>query len=388
MVAYYLTYFSNALSFIVNDKYKKYINIFVLLALVFMSGTRYYMGGNDVYVYENVYNSVPSIYSILTYVFTGVNSGVNTNYEIGFLLVCSISKALHFSYFGFILMHSAIFYSLLYFGVRDFVSEWAPFIALFMYKLMFYNTFISIRQGLTLAIFAFSLRYIRDKRIVSYLICCFIAFLIHRGALILFPLFLVAYIPVSKRLVKLTAGLFLPTIIIRERINIGPLIERIIDYVGYRRKSEGWADASEPISIIHTIECYVVIALILLFWDKIIDTAKANKSEFIINLFILIIPILTLFSNWIVMTREKDYFVLTYGIIFSYLISEGTTNPTYDNYEYSVRDIMVGNRNMKVLSLMIITTCLIGMTRFVFAFDNGVLKKFVSFIYMGVSIFE
>ena len=77
MQIYSLTYFINALGFYANKENKRMIKIVVLLLLVFISGTRYYMGGNDVYVYENFYNNVPSVGTVLTYFFTGVKNGVN-----------------------------------------------------------------------------------------------------------------------------------------------------------------------------------------------------------------------------------------------------------------------------------------------------------------------
>lgn len=135
------------------------------------------MGGSDVLTYENVYNNVPSVSTVIKYMFTGINLGVNENYETGFLLICSIIKSLNFSSFGFTLIIALLFYILMYKGLKEFVPLWAPFWSLFMYKIMFYNTFISIRQGLTIAIFCYSLKYLRDNKWIRYFIICVVAFL-------------------------------------------------------------------------------------------------------------------------------------------------------------------------------------------------------------------
>ena len=174
MGIYTIIYLVNSLGFATNKRSKKIINFFVIALLIFISGTRYYMGGSDVLVYENVYNRVPSVSTVLLYLFIGINQGVNTNYETGFILICAIIKRLGFSYFGFTLVFTTLFYLLMYKGLKEFVADWAPFWALFMYKIMFYNTFISIRQGLTMAIFCYALKYIRDKKIVKYFIWSFI----------------------------------------------------------------------------------------------------------------------------------------------------------------------------------------------------------------------
>lgn len=391
MIFYSLTYLINSFSYKVNEQTKRRINIIVMCLLIFMSGTRYYMGGSDVYAYENIYNDAPTVGVVLRYMFSGINNGVNQNYETGFILICSVIKSLHFSYFGFTLLFALLFYVLMYRGITDFVSEWAPFWALFMYKIMFYDTFISIRQGLTMAVFCYSLKYIRDKKPLKYFVWCIVAFNIHRGAIILFPLYFIQYIPMSKKVISWTALLFAPTWLIRNRINLGSVIERVISIIGFEKKSSGWSEASDPISVIHTLECYIIIILVLMFYDKIISSERTKESQLVLRLFLLTIPIFTLLSNWIVMTREKDYFVLMYGVLFGYILEGGTTNIIQyneDGYLFKNSSSVNGSSNAILISIAIFIVCFIGMTRYVLRFDGGVLWHFTSFITEGVNIFQ
>lgn len=391
MGTYSFIYILNSLGFVMNERDKKIINCIVIALLIFISGTRYYMGGSDVLVYENVYNGAPSIGTVLLYLFTGVNNGVNTNYETGFILICSVIKSIGFSYFGFSLIFATLFYLLMYKGLKEFVADWAPFWALFMYKIMFYNTFISIRQGITMAVFCYAMRYIRDEKIVKYFIWSFVAFLIHRGAIILFPLYFIRYMPMSQRTIKYMALLFAPTWFIRNQVNLGGIIDKIISVIGFAAKSEGWSEAVEPINIIHTLECYIMIFLVWLFYDKIISTKKQKEVKLVLQLFMLTIPIFTLLSNWIVMTREKDYFVMMYGILFGYILEGRTTSPIeYDERGNALflKNDRIGCGNANVISCLILAACFIGMARYVFVFDGGVLRKFTSFVTEGVSIFR
>lgn len=370
MLVYSLTYAINALETVVKKKDKKIIIFTVFALLVFMSGTRYYMGGSDVYVYENVYEKVPSISVVLKYIFTGVNEGVSENYEIGFLLICSIGKLLNLSYFGFLLLYSILFYTLLYNGLKKIVDEWAIFIALFMYKIMFYNTFISIRQGLTMAVYCYAINYIINKKTVKYFLCCAVAFFIHRGAIILPLLYFAQYIPMSKNNLKKLAIGFAPTWFLRGYVNLSGPMERIISIIGFSQKSEGWAETTESISIIHTLECYIIVILCIYFYDLIVE--KGRKAIVALQLMIFTIPIFTLFSNWIVLTREKDYFVLLYGVLLGYIV-------TSDKLNYKTK---------QTLKICILLAAFIGMVRYVLVFDGGALFHFTSFIFKGCSIFN
>lgn len=56
MAIYTIIYWINSLGFVSNRKSKKIINFIAIMLLIFISGTRYRMGGSDVLVYENVYN--------------------------------------------------------------------------------------------------------------------------------------------------------------------------------------------------------------------------------------------------------------------------------------------------------------------------------------------
>lgn len=389
MIVYSLTYLINSFgAFMQDPKNSRTIKTITVILLIFMSGTRYYMGGSDVYIYEGVYNRAPSVAVVLQYLFTGVNNGVNTNYETGYLLINSLIKSLGFSFWGFSLIFATMFYLLLMKGLEDFVPNWSIFFAIFMYKLMFYDTFISIRQGFTLAVFCLSLKYIRDGKWLKYFICCIIAFYIHRGAIFLFPLYFVRYIPMSKGFLRTVAILFLPTWLIRGRVNIGGIIESIISIIGFANKSEGWAEATEPISIIHTLELYIIIVLVLMFYEKIINNEREAEAKLALQIFVVAIPIFTLLSNWIVMTREKDYIVLMYGILIGMIVDGGTTMiQEYDDGYYPQNSVGYGNAT--AITTLFLIACYIGMIRYVLVFDGGVMKHFTSFFFKeGAHIFN
>ena len=255
---------------------------------------------------------------------------------------------------------------------------------------MFYDTFISIRQGLTIAMFCYMLQYIRDRKWYIYFPLCFLALLEHSGAIILFPVYFIVYVPVSKRFIRSFALAMAPTWFISSRVDLSGMIYSVAEFLG-NSKGERWAESTETISLIHTIECYLVIALVLIFYEKIISNKRGKEVKLVLQLLLVAIPMFTLFKDWIVLTREKDYFVMMYGILLGYILDGGTITPLeYDGEGYELYSpcSYAGIKNAKIISCIIIAVCFIGMTRFVMVFDGGVLKHFTSFITEGVSIFQ
>lgn len=372
------------------DRTKRYLLYITIGLLVFMSGTRYYMGGSDVYVYEGVYNKAPSVNVVLKFLFTGINEGVNTNYDTGFILMCSIIKSIGFSYFGFILIWAIVFYILMINGLKEFITDWSPFIAIFMYKIMFYNTFISIRQGMTIAMFCFMLRFIRDRKWYFYFPLCLLAILEHGGAAILIPVYFITHLPVSKTFISIYSLVFLPTFFISSSIDLSDTIVQVASIISWNdRKASMWSESTMQISFIHTLECYIIIALVLLFYDKIINSKKQKEAKLALQMLLIAVPMFTLFRDWIVLTREKDYFVMSYGLLMGYLFEGKTTSVlSYGNEEYGHINT-IGINNFKIISLLFFAACFIGMIRFVNAFDGGVLRVFQTFILRdGVSLFR
>lgn len=269
MIFYSITYIMNMAAAFAKRDQKRILNVLVMLFLIFMSGTRYYMGGSDVYVYENFYKTVPSVPVVLQYVFTGVNHGVNENYEWGFSLIASVIKMLRFNYFGFTLLYSILFYALMYKGLKKYAANWQILIAVFMYKMMFYDTFISIRQGMTMAIFFIAIQYMEEGKWLRYFILALVATCVHRGAILLFLVYFLRFVPVTKKGLTWYAVLFAPTYLIRGAVDISGILNRVISIIGYEQKSQGWTEATEAISIIHTIECYIIVIMVIIFFEKI-----------------------------------------------------------------------------------------------------------------------
>ena len=168
-----------------NEKEKRIFEISILIFLCIISGTRYNLGGTDYFVYKTVYDVVPTI---TEFNFESVQN-INGTYgmEKGYLLYNSNIKPLGFSFYC------------LYIGLKRYIKNFNFFLIIFLYKMFFYDTFISMRQSVSMVIFFIALQFIEKKKPVKYWILCTIALFFHNSAIILFPLYFIRNFKISKK---------------------------------------------------------------------------------------------------------------------------------------------------------------------------------------------
>ena len=173
--------------FIKNEKHKKIIDICLIVFLCIITGTRYNIGGHDYELYHTIYNAVPKLGSFnffnvhnIFYVF---------NMEKGFLFLISIFKTIGFTYYGFNLICSIVFYICLYKGLRKYTKNFTFLIIVFLYKLFIFQTFVLTRQMLCLGGFFILLKYIENDKFWKYLIGCLLLSTIHLSSLIFITIY-------------------------------------------------------------------------------------------------------------------------------------------------------------------------------------------------------
>lgn len=354
------------------EKDKKIFEIITLVLLCIISGTRYYLGGTDYYVYKKIFDVIPLLEN---FDFMNVQNIYGTfGVEKGYLFLCSVIKTIGFNFFGFTLIHSIIIYTCLFLGLKKYSKNFNLLIIVFLYKMFFYDTFISLRQSTTIAIFFVSLTFIENKKMIPYFICCAVASTIHNGALILFLIYFINKWELSKKRIIILNCIFIPTIIFSFlHIQILAPFQWFIDIFDTEtsiQKASNLINATElsGISIIHTIEYFLIMLLILKNYSEICE--QNEHSKFIIKLFLLLLPIFTLLRGYAILTREKDYFLFTYAIILQYLseIKEG---------KYKV-----------IVQVATISVCLFGFCRFITLFDNGGMTPYQTYLNKNISIFE
>lgn len=357
---------------LLNKRDSIYFEVPLLFTISIISGTRYYLGGTDYYIYKAVYDNLPSIPELVSN-FDYLHSYYKTfGFETGYLVFNSFFKTIGLNFHGFTLAHSLIFFTLLYIGLKKYTLNFNLLIIVFLYKMFFYNTFISMRQSITIVIFFVAIQYIIKKQPWKYFTLCLIALALHNAALIMFPLYFLNKINITKRKILLLNLIFIPTIII-SHLNLP--VMKIFDFmIGFYENPVASDKARDllvetpgaSISLFHTLEYFLVMMIIIIFYEKIIVVHKDAKM--MILLFLCLLPIFTMFSGYEIMTRIKDYFTITYAIILGYFC-------VIENQKYKV-----------ITQIFVVFLCAFGFFRFIYLFDNGAMYPYKSYIFEGISI--
>lgn len=358
----------------IKSNQKKIFEIVILIMLCVISGTRYYMGGSDYGIYKIVFDNIPNLEGFVNN-FTNLHENYRTfGFENGYLFYNSLIKTLGFNFFGFTLINSIIFYVCLYKGLEKYTFNFNFVIIVFLYKLFFYNTFISMRQSITMAIFFIALKYIEEKKPLKYFMLIALASLFHNAALILFPVYFINKLEITRKKLIFLNIIFLPTLAVSFlNLPVMSLFEPVINFFENPtaiEKAENLINGTpeSSIGIFHTIEYFLIMLLIILYYKKIVKID--NHSKFIIKMFLILLPIFTLFRGYESLTRVKDYFTLTYPILLGYIC-------LIDNC-----------KRLQLVQIITLVFCAFGFFRFIILFDSGAMIPYESYLFKGISIFK
>lgn len=354
-----------------NEKEKRIFEISVLLLLCIISGTRYNLGGTDYFVYKKAYSVVPMIRD---FNFANIQNVYGTfGMEKGYLFLNSLVKTMGLNFYGFTLLHSVIFYSCMYIGLKRYTKNFNYFLVVFLYKMFFYDTFISMRQSISMAIFFIAVQFIEKRKPIKYFALCILAFLFHNSAIILFPLYFINRIKISKKAFKIIniIGIIFLVLNITGIFVFNPsgIVNKIFNSnQNAMEKAEGYFDTNEKISIIHTLEYYLIAIIIYFNYDSIQN--KNEHSNLILNMFVILMFIFTVMRGFVIITRIKDYFLWTYPIILYYLIENRKVKEKY------------------LIAILSCIVCLYGYIRYINSFDNGGLMPYNSYLNDKISIYN
>lgn len=326
---------------------------FFMVLLSCIVGFRYELGGSDYEYYEYFYKKISENKDFLTALY-------DSEYEIGytsFIYLCS--NVLNLSYNGSLLVEAFIFYFLMYLGLKRYIPNWGIFLMLFLYKMFFYVTFVAMRQSLTVAGFFLIMRYLEERKLIKYYASLILVSTFHYGAMLLFVLYPLFGLKLNKKWITVIGIVFLLSTVLSEQT--GSLLNVVVTVLRLSQLEDKAAEysADASLNILYTIEYYMLFVLVLIYYDKI--KQKFKYADFSITLFLLAMPIVTLFRSTVILVRELPYFYPSYAILMCYI--------------YAI------SQRRKLWFSIFTLLCLLGFVKYMTQFDNGHFMIYKSWLF-------
>lgn len=293
------TYFMNILTIILlasimtNNKNVEIRNkIFVFFATInwiLISGLRHISIGSDTIAYYDLYvRTLSTKWEELfnNFIAVVIYGSDEFGKDPGYYLFVKTTQLLTHNYQVFLIIIALIFTVPL--GVWIYRNSKNPFISFLIYSVLFYSFFsiTGIRQTIATSIIVFiGYKYIKERRLLPFILLTFIAFTIHKSALVFFPFYFLANKKVTKKYLITMLSLFPLLMFFRV-----PLALFFQDISGYEYGIyEGAGTMNFTILLI-------LVALVGLWKSKIILTNNPQSTHFFNA---LIISVLTTPLTWV-----------------------------------------------------------------------------------------
>lgn len=374
----YTTIFSVAsiiLLFSSVSEQNKVINLAAIVPLILLclaTGTRYYMGGYDIYNYANTFSTVPNLSNF--HLITTLKTEGIVGSEIGYQFLNSIVKTLGLNFFGFTLVVSIFFYVCVYVGLSRFSINMNLVVVIFMYKAFLGLTFIYMRQCIAVGIFLISIKYIYESKPVKYVLLILLAATIHFTAIFLLPCYLLKVIKLTRKKIVIYSVLFTVSyLLVLLNINLLSHLTVIANLFSETAQEKIGSVAGDNslyqggTNILHLVE-FLVLDGLLIFNFKEVKIDK--KKNLMIGLFLCILPFYSMFANEGILSRIPFYFLFSYAAVIEYLINGRSVSVKLLTY------------------IVVILISFVGLYKFATQFDAGAMYIYKSFLEYHLSIFE
>ena len=239
--------------------------------------------------------------------------GIMPPWEIGFLAIAR-TVLLFTGDYAWMFAVVAILTSIFVFHSIYSISNNIPFsILLYVLSGVYFSSFNTIRQALSIAMFIYAIKFIPARKLVKYLFVVCLAATIHTSAIILILFYWVYNIRISPKRMLLIAAFsaaFFP--FVRSVFIHIVSMTRYYRYIGGRYDADDW-------TIAPLIMAIPIIVLGYFYWNN----AKDNKMyNFYMNLQ-LIAFILSIYSSQLILIhRVQNYFTATQLFLVPLIVAQ------------------------------------------------------------------
>lgn len=169
---------------------------FVCVVFILQSGLRNVAVGADTYAYLLKFEAIKHtswddiFYTFNKFYETGVGK------DPGYLIFMKLCSLLVSNYQLYLIIIASLFFCALGYMLRMFcTSIYDVFIGAILYEVLFYGFFsiTGIRQTIAVAILLFGIGFIKNGKLIPFIIICLLAAMIHKSALIFIPFYFIAH---------------------------------------------------------------------------------------------------------------------------------------------------------------------------------------------------
>lgn len=286
-----------------------------------MAALRDHLGG-DYEMYELYYSHVVGIGDYLKGLYEPFYR--SKSFESGFVILSSMIRSIDFTNgpYVFTFMIAVVSFSIFIPSLKEYTPYVYIAILFYMYKAYFWHDFTLARQSVAIALFTFSIRYVFRKEYWKYIVLNLLALSMHHSAIILLPLcFFMNY----KFSIKTILIVMLVAVVLSfTGFKLFEICSHIAEVFGLGNRMAFYAIGKGVINPLNFIEIFIML-FIALFYREYYEEKEPYFNIFL-NLFIVSSFIIVAFSSFEVFARFKEYFVVAYMMLVSYMVGHIESN--------------------------------------------------------------
>lgn len=275
--------------------------VFCTIALSCFIGFRDMIGGFDVFIYGELYESDNAI--IMQYL------PFETGFKYYYLLLRLFSENRYFMFFI-----TALITISFHFAILKKYSE-SVFIAIFIYFCKFtLMDFVYLRQGLAMCFVWISIDFVLKRKLIWFLTLVFLAFNFHRSALLFVPIYFIYNVKFNN------VSMFI-TLLVTFTIAISPLGNILFGFLAETSDNDKlslYVSRNNDVNIFYFIEIILISILGFNFKDKFYQT---EIGTFFFNGMVIYILVSTLALTNPTFVRFGWYFFVFIIVGITYIYS-------------------------------------------------------------------
>jgi hypothetical protein len=290
---------------------------FILFCFVILAGGRFFLSAGDWSIYRYYFENVVGLNELNDL------ESISGGFDPGYFFINSIIKLFTSNHVTFFTSIEIIACILLYNNINTYTKYKISFLCIYFPYIFFSLDLVLMRSMLAVQVFFFSIRYIYNKRYISYFICIIIALSIHISSIILFPLYFVLNRYFTNKMIVIV--IFIGLILFISKIDIlNFLLDLVpssfyyiyIKVISYRNSEEFGISRSLSITQIE----YLLFFILLIKYRTKLNKANKYFNIFFNMYFIYGILLFYFFGVVAFSGRLKFFFVLSIPFFIPYFV--------------------------------------------------------------------